>query len=212
MLVSLSFWGHRILNIFTNNIRKANPILSTVERVNNGVILSKPGNALLSILMREQHMVFDNEWLTHSVELLTTLAYRLQAVPGEVMILGVKAFAPSSWVKDSVEDLFNPHNVTEPSIPSEAKGASPKVSISFEDTLAHWEVRQSEGREEWEKDYSSSYVLHAFKGIANPYWPARVDLEYVIARQSNLARAVYPAIKHAIDVGIIDRKIKLKGS
>jgi len=37
-----------------------------------------------------------------------------------------------------------------------------------------------------------------------------VDLEYVIARQSNFARAVYPAIKHALDVGIINRKPKMK--
>ena len=72
-------------------------------------MMSKPRNALLGIFMREQHIVFNNEWLTHSVELLTTVAYRLQAVPGEVMILGVRAFAPSSWVVEDVEALFNPH-------------------------------------------------------------------------------------------------------
>jgi hypothetical protein len=69
--------------------------------------------------MSEQHRVFNNEWLTHSVELLSTLAYRLQAVPGEVMILEIKAFAPSSWRGDAVEELFNPHTDTPPSIPSE---------------------------------------------------------------------------------------------
>jgi len=172
-------------------------------------MISKPRNALLGILMREQHIAFDNEWLTHSVELLTTVASRLQAVPGEVMVLGVKAFAPSSWVVEAVEALFNPHTDMVVSAPGVADESS-KVQNSFEDTVAYWQRRNSTVKAEWENDYSSTYVLHAFKGISDPYWPKRVDLEYVIARQSNFARAVYPAIKHALDVGIINRKPKMK--
>lgn len=179
-------------------------------KVNNGFMMSKPRSALLSIFMSEQHRVFDNGWLTHSIELLSTIAYRLQAVPGEVMILGVKAFTPSGWRVDAVEALFNPHNDTEPSIPSEGKDELPKTPIGFQDTVDYWIHRNSEGRAEWEIDYSSSYVIHATDGIADSYWPKRVDFEYVMARQSNFARAVYPAIKHAIDVGIIDRKPKAK--
>jgi len=169
-------------------------------------MISKPKNALLGILMREQHEVFDNEWLTHSVELLTTVAYRLQAVPGAVMILGVKAFAPSSWVVESVEALFNPHNDTEASTQSEELA---KIPTGFRETIDYWERRNTTASVKWEVDYSSTYILHAFKGVSDPYWPNRVDLEYVLARQSNFARAVYPAIKHALDTGIIDRKPKI---
>ena len=74
--------------------------------------------------------------------------------------------------------------------------------------MDYWQSRVSKGEAEWEKDYSGSCILHAFKGISDPEWPKKVDLEYVIARQSNFARAVYPAVKHAVEVGIIDRKPK----
>lgn len=40
----------------------------------------------------------------------------------------------------------------------------------------------------------------------------RVDLKHVMARQSNYARAVYPAVKHAVDVGIINNKPNEKDS
>jgi hypothetical protein len=86
----------------------------------------------------------------------------------------------------------------------------PEIPIGFQGTVDYWVHRNWEGKAEWEIDYSSSYVIHAFDGLADLYWPKRVDLEYVVARQSNYARAVYPAIKHAMDVGIIDRKPKAK--
>ena len=179
-----------------------------VERVNNGVIISKPRNALLSIFMREQHIVFDNEWLTHSVELLTTISHRLHVIPGEVMILGVKAFAPSSWVVNDVEALFNPHNDTGSSTLVTGTDEPLRSPNSFQDVLKYWQGRDSTGKADWEKDYSSSYVLHAVKGISDPYWPKNINLEYVLARQSNFTKAVYPAIKHAIDVGIIDKTLQ----
>lgn len=177
-------------------------------KVNNGVMICQPKSALLAVFMSEQHRVFDNEWLTHSIELLSKVAYRLQAAPGEALILGPKAFAPSSWRVEAVEALFNPHDETKASVPSKKKGELPKIPSGFQETVDYWTDRNWEGKAQWEEDFSASYVIHAFKGVTDLYWPKQVTLEYVLARQSNLARAVYPAIKHAIDVGIIDRKIK----
>jgi hypothetical protein len=34
-------------------------------------------------------------------------------------------------------------------------------------------------------------------------WDHVIDVKYVLARQSNYARAVYPAIRHAIEAGLI---------
>lgn len=178
-------------------------------KINNGFMLSKPRNALLAVFMREQHLVFDNDWLTHSVELLSKVAYRLQAVSGLVLILGMKAFTPSSWTVAGVESLFNPHTETAASTPSKGIDGLPKPPTTFKDAIDYWDHQNDEDKEEWEFDYSSSYVIHAFKGIADSEWPKKVDLEYVLARQSNLARAVYPAVKHAIDIGIIDRKFEV---
>jgi hypothetical protein len=58
-----------------------------------------------------------------------------------------------------------------------------------------------------EVDFSSSYVLHAFAGsIENVFGKDfKVDLRHVLARQSNYARAVYPAVWHAIQQGVIPR-------
>lgn len=175
-------------------------------RVNNGFVMSQPGSALTSILMSEQHQKFDNRWTTHSVELLADLAYRLQPVPMEVLILGIRAFSPSSWRKDNIKALFGSHIETSPSTPKETQSLDeqglPKIPTTFEDAVEYWNRTKSRDRPNWEIDYSGSYVIHAFdvhgRGRQN------VDLEYVMARQSNYARAVYPAVEHAIRTGKIE--------
>lgn len=60
--------------------------------------------------------------------------------------------------------------------------------------------------EQWEADYSSTYALHAFRGIDRSVPINNFDgitMEYILARQSNFARAVYPALQHAIEAGIV---------
>lgn len=91
--------------------------LEEADRVNNGFMLAKKGSALLSILRSEQHRVFDNRWTTHSVNLLSALSYRLQAVPSEVLVMGLKVFSPSSWTKEDIDILFKAHKETPPSVP-----------------------------------------------------------------------------------------------
>lgn len=80
------------------------------------------------------------------------------------------------------------------------------MPTSFQDAVDYWNAMENEKEEDWEVDYSSSYVIHAFDGKPQRYWPKQVSLEYVIARQSNYARAVWPAVQHAIEAGIVDRK------
>jgi hypothetical protein len=67
-----------------------------------------------------------------------------------------------------------------------------------------WNDNESVVREEWEIDYSASYVIHAFHNVVIEGWDNQITLEYVNARQSNYARAVYPAIWHAIWNGVIE--------
>jgi hypothetical protein len=183
-------------------------------RVNNGFALSQPGTALLSIFMSEQHQKFDNRWTTHSVDLLSTLSYRLQPVPMEVLIMGIKVFSPSSWRKEDIKSLFNPHFETPPSPPAEdpniGKDGLFKAPTTFDEAVQYWNRTKQDNKLEWEVDYSGSYTIHAFDGHDN-YWPEHVDVEYVMARQSNYARAVYPAVKHAIDAGFIEWKPSGRG-
>jgi hypothetical protein len=185
--------------------------LTIPGRVNNGFMMGKARNALLSVYMAEQHRVFNNGWITHSVELLTTLSHRLHAVPKEVMILEMAAFSPSSWSGDAIKALFMPHEDTTPSlysIENVRTGELLRVPTGFQDTVDYWNSREWVGKLEWEIDYSSSYVIHAFDQSdrsAEDYWPNQVNLDYIMARKSNYARATYPAIKHGVDVGLIDR-------
>lgn len=176
-------------------------------RVNNGFVMAQPGSILQSIFKSEQHERFDNRWTTHSVNLLSELSYRLQPVPMEVLVLGIKIFSPSSWKKEDIRSLFNPHTETPAGPPeddSEAVGLY-KVPTTFEEAVDYWNQTKSNIKPTWQADYSGSYVIHAFDGRGN-FWPDHVDLEYIMARQSNYARAVYPAVKHAIDKGHITWK------
>jgi mannosyltransferase OCH1-like enzyme len=182
--------------------------LEEAGRVNNGFMMCKKASALISIYRVEQHRVFDNRWTTHSVDLLSEMSYRLGPIEKEVLILGMKNFSPSSWTKKDINTLFKPHFETAASLPYQKENhTAPEVLTTKKDAAEYWQARKKKsGKEPWEVDYSSSYVIHAFDGSPLRFWPSQVSLEYVLDRQSNYARAVYPAIQQAIDTGIIDRK------
>jgi hypothetical protein len=182
--------------------------------VNSGMTMHKPRSVLLSIFKEAQHDVFDDEWTTHSTLLLTDVTNRLVPMPGEVLILQRNAFAPSSWRLEDTQSLLKPHLETAPLSSSEADagGLWPVPTTAAEarkwwddrlSTYAWWSDNKTVRREEWEIDYSASYVIHAFHNSKIAEWDNEITLGYVTARQSNYARAVYPAIWHAIDTGVI---------
>ncbi len=77
--------------------------------INNAVMISTPGTALMDIYIQAAHQFFDGFWALASVNLLTDMANRLVAVPNEVLILQPKAFAPTSWEFADQKRLVNPH-------------------------------------------------------------------------------------------------------
>ncbi|KUJ24630.1 uncharacterized protein LY89DRAFT_572803 [Mollisia scopiformis] len=169
--------------------------------INNGVMMAAPGSALMKIYMRAADQFFDGRWETASVNLLTDVANRLSAVPHEVLILQPKAFAPVSWEYADQVRLFQPH--FEMPAGNEIWGSTSTNMTTCDDMLSSLIEKESFGGEDWEMDFSSSYVLHAFDGKHIPGWDNKVDLNYILARQSNYARAVYPAIAHAISSGVL---------
>ena len=58
----------------------------------------------------------------------------------------------------------------------------------------------------WQLDYSETYMLHAFSPKRNndptPNFE-EITPRYVLERQSNFARAVYPVAKHMYDAGYL---------
>jgi hypothetical protein len=172
--------------------------------VNTGVWLSRPHSTLVEIFYKGMDVFYNGKWAI-SVEILTDLAYRLNAVPGEVLIMHPRAFGPTSWEEADQVRLFKPHpNAdTNGAIRSDAVGAPKELRNTCADALAWFAEREQAGRmESWEMDFSSSYVLHAIDELGEALY-GKINLKSVLARQSNYARAVYPAIRHAIDAGII---------
>ena len=169
--------------------------------VNTGVWLSRPHSSLAEIFYQAMHAFYNGVWAI-SVDILSDLAYRLHAMPGEVLIVNPRAFAPASWEMDDQERLFKPHAaVVFGDGGLDGTAWQPKQpNRTCTDALAWLRERELAGRrmESWEMDFSATYVLHAFDADMDKIrgWDGQITLNYVLARQSNYARAVYPAVWH----------------
>jgi hypothetical protein len=180
--------------------------------VNTGVWLSRPHSSLAEIFYEAMHAFYNGVWAI-SVDILSDLAYRLHAVPGEVLIMGPRAFAPASWELEDQIRLFKPVLGTPGAsaaawggiVLDEATGQPTELKRTCTDAL-RW-LREREAGSGWEMDFSATYVLHAFDGDMDKIrgWDGKITLKYVLARQSNYARAVYPAVWHAVLGGVIPR-------
>jgi hypothetical protein len=178
--------------------------------INTGVWLSRPHSNLAELYTMAMDKFYKGQWAL-SIDILGDLAFRLHAMPGEVLVMHARAFSPTSWEDEGQEAIFRPHRDT----PS-AQGMLDKLSEAptelqntCADALAWLAEREQPGRrEKWELDFSGTYIMHAFDGAAHrvPDWDAKITLKYVLARQSNYARAVYPAIWHAVEAGIIAKE------
>ena len=133
-------------------------------------------------------------------------------MPGEVLIMHNRAFSLTSFEDEGQAAVFQPHAET-PSSAHGVVGSLTKNPTESENTCADalaWlaEREQAGKMESWEIDWSSTYIMHAFDSAMHrvPYFDAKITLPYVLARQSNYARAVYPAIWHAVESGIITKE------
>ncbi|KAK9428972.1 hypothetical protein V1505DRAFT_314640 [Lipomyces doorenjongii] len=176
------------------------------DLVNSGCFMAIKESEMMRLWFEYEHIVYDGGWITHAVILLTDLSRTLAIIPHEVLILERYALAPSSWERDDAQSLFGSHyNGQAPHLGT----ADPhRPALTTVDAEALWETARVSSREEWEKNYSSSYALHAFKNIDLDH-PLQdfdeITLQYVLSRQSNFARAVYPAVQHAIEA--VPRKL-----
>jgi hypothetical protein len=170
--------------------------------LSNSVMLAAPRSAMMELYLKASHEFFSGSKTKLSITLLTDIANRLSAIPHEVLTLQPSAFGPLSWSPADRTRLFKPHFESVAGL--DVLGYDGGQNMSTCKDMLGWLIKKEIfGGEEWETDFSSSYVLNAFQGEEIQGWDGRVDLEYVLARQSNYARAVYPAVGHAIREGII---------
>ncbi|KAK9367252.1 hypothetical protein V1509DRAFT_654150 [Lipomyces kononenkoae] len=174
--------------------------LQVDDLVNSGCFMAIKESEMMRIWLKYEHIVYDGGWITHAVILLTNLSRKLVMIPREVLILDRYAFAPSSWFQDDGQDLFGSHPEAKAPHLETADPHRPPLTTANAEEL--WEAERASSREEWEKDYSNSYAIHAFKSHDLVNFD-KISLQYVLSRRSNFARAVYPAVQHAIEAGVI---------
>ncbi|KAK9371932.1 uncharacterized protein V1513DRAFT_406365 [Lipomyces chichibuensis] len=176
------------------------------DLVNSGCFMAIKKSEMMRLWVEYEHIVYDGGWITHAVMLLTDLSRTLAMIPHEVLILERYALAPSSWERDDAQSLFGSHSKAQALHPGAAGPHRPAITLATAEML--WKAARASSREEWEKDYSSSYALHAFNNIERDH-PLedfdKITLQYVLSRQSNFARAVYPAVRHAVEA--VTRKL-----
>merc|ERR1711939_127135 len=165
-------------------------------QINNGCWLSAPKTAMVDIFRSEASEIFDGRWTTHSCKLLTTVSERLVRTPGEVLIMDMLAFAPSSWVDEDVKKLWTIHNETT---------IFPEDDIDFtiQDPYQRWNRRNKVA--EWENDWSASYFLHSFDrhGKIPQEFKGGVNVKEVMYPRSNFGLLTHPVLKDAMRNGLV---------
>ena len=177
-------------------------------RICSAVILATPHNELMTTYDILQEEVFDGTWDKHSVRLLATLAREFSEMEHQVLVVPQDTFFPLSWNKEDLHTLYDLHEDDEDGEHSDKKFVH--RSPDFTDYFDHQEP------DTWRRDWRSSYVLHGWHSGIKQNFRSKEDmeqsfgrfgdvtLEYVLGRNSNFARAVYPAVKNALDLEILE--------
>lgn len=189
-----------------------------------GAFLTQPGSGLVTAYHALQDKTFDGTWGAHAIDLLSTLARDFANVPRAVLVLPQDSFFPLSWFDDDMKTLYEPHmeeaflGAPEPAAPY--PGFDPRISNKEEERaqaftkyVAGFDLHPPR---DWQRDWRASYILHGWNSAFRTSFSdeAReevfgskgefITLEYVLGRSSNFARAVYPAVRHAVDRGLLE--------
>ncbi|KAL2135337.1 hypothetical protein VTI74DRAFT_8990 [Chaetomium olivicolor] len=170
--------------------------------LNSGTFMSTKGGKMIRLWMEKMHVVYDGKWATHSNVVLTNIAERLIREEGEMLIMDREAFAPGGWKNEDYDRLFSLRNETS-NLEGLVQGDElPSHEEAFEDRWEH-----PERFPEWERDWSQTYLLHGFLPYRSGHQVPGFDHitpKYVLSRQSDFARAVYPMAKMLYDQGLME--------
>ena len=174
------------------------------------VLLAAPRNKLMSAYHTLQDSIFDGEWQTHATTLLTALVRDFQEPEGQVLVLDQQTFFPLSWMMDDLATLYG----TNEEEGVEAVNNRPTTNLTDYVENFHLDPPGT-----WKRDWRLSYVLHGWtsslkrnvekleerEGFGD--FGEGITLDYVLAGRSNFALAVRPAVRHALDTGILDHDV-----
>ena len=163
-----------------------------------------PANIMMTAYQKLQDKVFDGGWETHSVNLLSSLTTAFSNRDNQVLTLDRDAFFSGSWQPLGLKWMYEIHNTIDHDLIM--PNSDTRNATSFIENF-QWAPQT------WVHDWRPSYVLHGWnsaiekfakeqgRGIFREY--GGITLDYVLSRSSNFAQAVYPAVRHALDHGIL---------
>lgn len=178
--------------------------------LNSGTFMSVKGGAMIKGWMETMNKVYDGSWVRHSNTALTHVSKALAAGPPntcEALMLDQAAFAPTGYKRHDSERLFHEYYDDSGLVKRLAHG---KKLPDDQNYLG----ADSGGWVSWKKDWSCSYLLHAFsdKKPRNGVAENGISPASVLARRSIFARTVYPVVKHMYEKGVIDGEDLARGS
>lgn len=165
-------------------------------RIQTGTYMATKDSLLMKTWSEKMSLAFDGTWSRHSNTLLTYLAPRTVPQAGEVLIMEQDAFTPGDFTTPSYNRFYDIH----PESPIQDLSDMWEGLFDRFDDPARWP--------KWHINYDATYVLHAF-GLQRALKDLKLNgfteltPEYVLARQSNAARALYPTARRMVEEGLI---------
>lgn len=167
-----------------------------------GLFLSYPENDMITAYHALQDRAFDGGWATHAVGLLSQLAVQFAGRDKNVLVLEQDAFFPLGWGGWEIAAIYEIHEPVE-DVENNIEW-SDTSELNLKEFIDNWNWFPGT----WKRDWHLGYALHGWNsglGWGGDFFGeyGGITLEYVLAKSSNFARAVYPVVKHAMDNGII---------
>ena len=178
--------------------------LESDDKISNAVIFTAPGSNLITTFEALQEDSYDGDSTAHSMDLLTHLAQDFSGTDKGVLILPRQAFY--SIDEHGLKDFYRIDQVDPDERPLTDCEECQDVNTYLE--KADEEDEDEDSRVNWR----GAYVLHGCDSALRDMQEHEdvfgsdgdITVEYVLERKSLFASAVYPAIRHAMDAGLLD--------
>lgn len=167
-------------------------------------ILSTKGNKFNKVFLKLMDLEFDQSWTRHSVFLMSRLLLDFHYQPHQILRLPQETFFPYSWEDDDLQTMYLVHESSEPANPVVVNHPT-KNTTDYISNFTIWPPGDT-----WKVDWRLSYIVHGWNHAAETKTEMlfgkykEISLEYVMAQNSNFARAVGPAVRHALDSGLLE--------
>lgn len=202
-------------------------------QVCNAVIMAAPESALISVFYALQDKTFDGGWTTHSVGLLSRLAQDFSGVDNEMLILEREVFYRLGFNKEDLIDLYHIYRDNNNGkrdenaevIVGPTKQGDPIITSDDCRNVTEYvddfnNERKNRNRDK-QVDWRGSYIIHgwttrlmSFDNANNVMFGSKggITLDYILEKKSRFASVMYPAVKHAVDSGLLDGMYELPTS